>query len=187
MEESRFVFYSLQLTNIHIVWSALRCAGIFIWNVFFSQFIFIIRNLRKNVNVSRPETEFYSLRYSQLTSFFDFRASTNAGIKEAGIDARLGEIGEVIEEVKLPIRKEIEEILQVMTSHEVELDGRTYTVKPIRNLNGHSIGQYRLEFWIKDKANEIIAVCTEARLFRLSRVEIPRRWRKTRFDLSIYW
>ncbi|PAV84893.1 hypothetical protein WR25_25205 [Diploscapter pachys] len=58
------------------------------------------------------------------------KASTNAGIKEAGIDARLGEIGEVIEEV--------------MTSHEVELDGRTYTVKPIRNLNGHSIGQYRV-------------------------------------------
>ena len=83
--------------------------------------------------------------FFQLTGSFDFRASTNAGIKEAGIDARLGEIGEVIEEVKLPIRKEIEEILQVMTSHEVELDGRTYTVKPIRNLNGHSIGQYRLE------------------------------------------
>jgi len=58
------------------------------------------------------------------------RAATNAGIKEAGIDVRLCDIGETIEEV--------------MTSHEVEINGKTYTVKPIRNLNGHSIGQYRI-------------------------------------------
>ena len=31
-----------------------------------------------------------------------------------------------------------------MESYEVELDGRTYTVKPIRNLNGHSIAPYRI-------------------------------------------
>jgi methionine aminopeptidase len=31
-----------------------------------------------------------------------------------------------------------------MESHEVELDGRTYQVKSIRNLNGHSIGPYRI-------------------------------------------
>jgi len=31
-----------------------------------------------------------------------------------------------------------------MTSYEVELDGKTHTVKPIRNLNGHSIGQYNI-------------------------------------------
>lgn len=30
-----------------------------------------------------------------------------------------------------------------MESHEIELDGNTYQVKPIRNLNGHSIGPYR--------------------------------------------
>ncbi|KAI1725137.1 metallopeptidase family m24 domain-containing protein [Ditylenchus destructor] len=58
------------------------------------------------------------------------RESTNAGIREAGIDVRLCDIGETIEEV--------------MTSHEIELNGKTYTVKPIRNLNGHSIGQYRI-------------------------------------------
>lgn len=58
------------------------------------------------------------------------KEATNAGIKEAGIDVRLCDIGEVVEEV--------------MTSHEVEIDGKTYTVKPIRNLNGHSIGQYRI-------------------------------------------
>ncbi|VDN56345.1 unnamed protein product [Dracunculus medinensis] len=58
------------------------------------------------------------------------KEATNAGIKEAGIDVRLCDIGDVIEEV--------------MSSHEVELDGKTYVVKPIRNLNGHSIAQYRI-------------------------------------------
>jgi len=56
--------------------------------------------------------------------------ATMTGIKHAGIDARLNEIGEVIQET--------------MESYEVELDGKTYQVKPIRNLNGHSIGQYRI-------------------------------------------
>ncbi|KAA8580341.1 hypothetical protein FQN60_005876 [Etheostoma spectabile] len=48
----------------------------------------------------------------------------------AGIDVRLCDVGEAIQEV--------------MESYEVELDGKTYQVKPIRNLNGHSIGQYRI-------------------------------------------
>ncbi|KAJ8047458.1 Methionine aminopeptidase 2 [Holothuria leucospilota] len=56
--------------------------------------------------------------------------ATNTGIKEAGIDVRLCDIGERIQEV--------------MESYEVELDGKTYQVKAIRNLNGHSIGQYRI-------------------------------------------
>merc|ERR1712176_1624582 len=56
--------------------------------------------------------------------------ATNTGIKNAGIDARLNEIGAIIQET--------------MESYEVELDGKTYQVKPIRNLNGHSIGQYRI-------------------------------------------
>jgi len=56
--------------------------------------------------------------------------ATMTGIKHAGIDARLNEIGEIIQET--------------MESYEVELDGKTYQVKPIRNLNGHSIGQYRI-------------------------------------------
>jgi len=58
------------------------------------------------------------------------KAATNTGIKMAGIDARLCDIGEAIEET--------------MTSYEVELDGKTHTVRPIRNLNGHSIAQYRI-------------------------------------------
>ncbi|KAM3588060.1 uncharacterized protein V6R79_020169 [Siganus canaliculatus] len=56
--------------------------------------------------------------------------ATNTGIKTAGIDVRLCDVGEAIQEV--------------MESYEVELDGKTYQVKPIRNLNGHSIGQYRI-------------------------------------------
>lgn len=56
--------------------------------------------------------------------------ATNTGIKESGIDVRLCDIGERIQEV--------------MESYEVELDGKTYQVKSIRNLNGHSISPYRI-------------------------------------------
>ncbi|XP_048013326.1 methionine aminopeptidase 2 isoform X1 [Megalobrama amblycephala] len=58
------------------------------------------------------------------------RDATDTGIKCAGIDVRLCDVGEAIQEV--------------MESYEVEIDGKTYQVKPIRNLNGHSIGQYRI-------------------------------------------
>ena len=37
-----------------------------------------------------------------------------------------------------------EQIQEVMESFEVELDGRTHQVKAIRNLNGHSVGPYRI-------------------------------------------
>lgn len=56
--------------------------------------------------------------------------ATNTGIREAGIDVRLCDIGEAIQEV--------------MESYEVEIDGKTYQVKSIRNLNGHSIGPYQI-------------------------------------------
>ncbi|GBF94970.1 methionine aminopeptidase 2B [Raphidocelis subcapitata] len=56
--------------------------------------------------------------------------ATNTGIKEAGIDVRLCDVGAAIQEV--------------MESHEVELDGKTFQVKSIRNLNGHSIGPYQI-------------------------------------------
>lgn len=58
------------------------------------------------------------------------KAATNTGIKEAGIDVRLCDIGAAIQEV--------------MESHEVELDGKTYPVKCLRNLNGHNIGDYHI-------------------------------------------
>lgn len=58
------------------------------------------------------------------------KAATNAGIKEAGIDARVGEIGAIIQET--------------MESYEVEIDGTTYPVKSIRNLTGHNILPYSI-------------------------------------------
>ncbi|EQC25008.1 methionyl aminopeptidase [Saprolegnia diclina VS20] len=58
------------------------------------------------------------------------KAATEEGIKCSGIDARLGEIGGAIEEV--------------MESYEVTIEGKTYPVKCIRNLNGHSIGPYQI-------------------------------------------
>lgn len=58
------------------------------------------------------------------------RAATEAGIRTAGVDARLCDVGEAIQEV--------------MESHEIELEGKTYQVKSIRNLNGHSISPYQI-------------------------------------------
>ncbi|KJE97772.1 methionine aminopeptidase, variant [Capsaspora owczarzaki ATCC 30864] len=56
--------------------------------------------------------------------------ATNTGIRTAGIDVRLGDVGAAIQEV--------------MESYEIELDGKTYPIKSIRNLYGHSIDQYRI-------------------------------------------
>ncbi|KAK4211429.1 peptidase M24, structural domain-containing protein [Rhypophila decipiens] len=58
------------------------------------------------------------------------KAATNEGVKQAGIDARLGEIGGHIQEV--------------MESYEIELNGTTYPIKSIRNLNGHTINHYSI-------------------------------------------
>jgi len=58
------------------------------------------------------------------------REATETGIKHAGIDSRLCDVGAAIQEV--------------MESHEIELDGKTYQVKSIRNLNGHSISPYQI-------------------------------------------
>ncbi|KAG9141336.1 hypothetical protein Leryth_001801 [Lithospermum erythrorhizon] len=58
------------------------------------------------------------------------REATNTGIKEAGVDVRLGDIGAAVQEV--------------MESYEVEINGKVYQVKSIRNLNGHSINQYQI-------------------------------------------
>mmetsp|Transcript_1499 Transcript_1499/g.3066 ORF Transcript_1499/g.3066 Transcript_1499/m.3066 type:complete len:468 (+) Transcript_1499:157-1560(+) len=58
------------------------------------------------------------------------KCATNEGIKQSGIDVRLCDIGEAIQEV--------------MESYEVELDGTTFPVKCCRNLNGHSIAPYQI-------------------------------------------
>jgi methionyl aminopeptidase len=56
--------------------------------------------------------------------------ATNTGVREAGIDVRMGDIGAAIQET--------------MESYEVEIEGKTYPVKAIRNLNGHDIGRWEI-------------------------------------------
>ncbi|KAF8560126.1 peptidase M24A methionine aminopeptidase [Imleria badia] len=58
------------------------------------------------------------------------RAATNTGVKEAGIDMRLGELAGYIQET--------------MESYEVDVDGKVLPVKPIENLSGHSINLYQI-------------------------------------------
>ena len=58
------------------------------------------------------------------------KEATNAGFKAAGVDVRLCDIGGEIEEV--------------MQSHEIELNGVTYPIKCIRNLNGHNIAPFKI-------------------------------------------
>lgn len=58
------------------------------------------------------------------------REATNTGVREAGIDVRVGDIGAAIQET--------------MESYEIELGGKTYPIKSIRNLNGHDIIPYSI-------------------------------------------
>lgn len=58
------------------------------------------------------------------------RAATDTGVREAGIDVRLGELAGYIQET--------------MESYEVEIKGKMLPVKPIENLSGHSIGAYQI-------------------------------------------
>ncbi|KAI9600092.1 hypothetical protein KEM48_000308 [Puccinia striiformis f. sp. tritici PST-130] len=58
------------------------------------------------------------------------RAATNTGVREAGIDARLCDIGASIQET--------------MESYEVEVDGKVHKIKAIRNLTGHNILPYHI-------------------------------------------
>jgi methionyl aminopeptidase len=70
----------------------------------------------------------FNPKYDQLLAAV--KDATNTGVREAGIDVRLCDIGAAIQET--------------MESYEVEIDGKTHQVKPIRNLNGHSIGPYQI-------------------------------------------
>jgi methionyl aminopeptidase len=73
-------------------------------------------------------THTFNPKYDKLVEAV--RDATNTGIRAAGIDVQLCEIGSAIQEV--------------MESYELELDGKTYPIKSIRNLNGHSISPYRI-------------------------------------------
>ncbi|TDZ49749.1 Methionine aminopeptidase 2-1 [Colletotrichum trifolii] len=56
--------------------------------------------------------------------------STNSGIKASGIDVRICDVSAVIQET--------------MESYEVEIGGKTYQVKPARNICAHNIDRYRI-------------------------------------------
>lgn len=56
--------------------------------------------------------------------------ATNTGLREAGIDVRLGDLGGYIQEV--------------MESYEVVIKGKTHQVKSVKNLCGHSIEPYKI-------------------------------------------
>jgi methionyl aminopeptidase len=56
--------------------------------------------------------------------------ATDTGLKEAGIDVRLGDIGAAIQEV--------------MESYEVVINGKTHAVKSVKNLCGHTIEPYKI-------------------------------------------
>ena len=79
-----------------------------------------------------PENDHITTQFDPLVAAV--KDATNTGIREAGIDARLGDIGAAIQEV--------------MESYEVEIgsgvDAKTYRVKCCQNLNGHSISPYQI-------------------------------------------
>ncbi|WWC65809.1 methionine aminopeptidase, type II [Kwoniella dejecticola CBS 10117] len=70
--------------------------------------------------------------------------ATNTGISEAGIDVRLCDVGEAIQEV--------------MESYEVEVNGKTYPVKSISNLNGHSIAPYSIHGGVGEKPGKSVPI-----------------------------
>jgi methionyl aminopeptidase len=56
--------------------------------------------------------------------------ATDTGLKEAGIDVRLGDVGAAIQEA--------------MESYECVINGKTYPIKPVKNLCGHTIEAYKI-------------------------------------------
>ena len=58
------------------------------------------------------------------------REATRQGVKLAGIDGRLGEIGAGIQEV--------------IESYEVEIGGKTHKIKAVKNLCGHTIEPFKI-------------------------------------------
>lgn len=63
--------------------------------------------------------------------------ATNTGIREAGIDVRVGDIGAAIQEV-------MESYEVVVSASDNYVGTKTYPVKSIENLTGHSINRYKI-------------------------------------------
>ena len=73
-------------------------------------------------------TMHFNPRYDNLIAAV--KDATNTAIKHSGVDALLCDIGAAVQET--------------MESYELELDGKTYQVKSIRNLSGHTINPYQI-------------------------------------------
>ncbi|KAF2434457.1 methionine aminopeptidase 2-like protein [Tothia fuscella] len=73
-------------------------------------------------------TTAFDPRYDELLK--SVKDATETGIKHAGIDARMSNIGAAVQEV--------------MESYEVALNGQTYPVKAINNITGHNILRYQI-------------------------------------------
>ncbi|KAJ5234946.1 Methionine aminopeptidase [Penicillium citrinum] len=58
------------------------------------------------------------------------KESTNTGIKTSGVDVRISDISAAIQEV--------------MESYEVEINGKTFPVKPVKCLSGHDIKRWQI-------------------------------------------
>ncbi|KAJ7786581.1 methionine aminopeptidase 2-like protein [Mycena metata] len=77
-------------------------------------------------------------------------AATNTGIREAGIDVRLGELGGLIQET--------------MESYEVEIGGKVYPVKPIENLSGHTITPYQIHGGSTGKSVPLVKTADQTKM-----------------------
>ncbi|KAJ7170137.1 methionine aminopeptidase 2-like protein [Mycena filopes] len=77
-------------------------------------------------------------------------AATNTGIREAGIDVRLGELGGLIQET--------------MESYEVEVGGKVYPIKPIENLSGHTITPYQIHGGSTGKSVPLVKTADQTKM-----------------------
>lgn len=73
-------------------------------------------------------TMHFNPRYDNLITAV--KEATNTAIKHSGVDALLCDIGAAVQET--------------MESYEVELDGKVFPIKSIRNLSGHTINPYQI-------------------------------------------
>jgi methionyl aminopeptidase len=73
-------------------------------------------------------TMHFNPRYDNLIAAV--KDATNTAIKHSGVDTLMCDIGAAVQET--------------MESYELELDGKTYQVKSIRNLSGHTINPYQI-------------------------------------------
>ncbi|KAJ7193351.1 peptidase M24A, methionine aminopeptidase [Mycena pura] len=78
------------------------------------------------------------------------KAATNTGIREAGIDVRLGELGGLIQET--------------MESYEVEVGGKIYPVKSIAGLSGHTITPYQIHGGSTGKSVPLVKTADQTKM-----------------------